>query len=171
MCLHWSAGEILLLLRIQEIEKHTVVDKKIDAWVEVLKHSSELFSLQQLWSLLSLSLFPLSLSLYIYIYMGPTAYIYICCEVISGAKFGLFRDDLRGQVISGAKLTLVHYSGFRRFFAHSVIILCFLFWPVIRQFSKTSLFQKRVQKLGFSSFCVLGWISEKSRFFDFAKTL
>ena len=41
---------------------------------------------------------------------------------------------LRGQVkvISGAKLILVFYSGFRRFFAHSVIILCFL--PVMMQF-------------------------------------
>ena len=82
----------------------------------------------------------------------------MCCEVISGAKFGHFKGYLRGQikVISGAKLILVHfYSVFRRFLAHSLIIVCFCFWPVIRQFSKNCLFQKKVQKLGFSIFCVL----------------
>ena len=58
---------------------------------------------------------------YIYVYM----YIYICCEVIIWAKFGHFRCYYLGQVgvIIWAKLFLAYKnSGFKRFFAHTVII-------------------------------------------------
>ena len=52
-------------------------------------------------------------------------YIYICCEVIIWAKFGHFRCYYLGQVgvIIWAKLFLAYKnSGFKRFFAHTVII-------------------------------------------------
>ena len=100
---------------------------------------------------------------YIYIYV----YIYICCEVIIWAKFGHFRCYYLGQVgvIIWAKLFLAYKnSGFKRFLAHTVIILCFFLCPIIWQLSKNSLFQKRVQKLGFSIFCVLSLKFENSLF-------
>ena len=58
---------------------------------------------------------------------GCPAYIYICicCEVIIWAKFGHFRCYYLGQVgvIIWAKLFLGYKnSGFKRFFAHTVII-------------------------------------------------
>ena len=52
-------------------------------------------------------------------------YIYKSCEVIIWAEFGLFRCYYLGQVgvIIWAKLFLAHKnSGFKRFFAHTVII-------------------------------------------------
>ena len=52
-------------------------------------------------------------------------YIYICCEVIIWAKFCHFRCYYLGQVgvIIWAKLFLAYKnSGFKRFFAHTVII-------------------------------------------------
>ena len=55
-------------------------------------------------------------------------YIYICCEVIIWAKFGHFRCYYLGQVgvIIWDKLFLAYKnSGFKRFLAHTVIILCF----------------------------------------------
>ena len=55
--------------------------------------------------------------------IDPTAYI--CCEVIIWAKFGYFRCYYLGQVgvIIWAKLFLAYKnSGFKRFFAHTVII-------------------------------------------------
>ena len=73
--------------------------------------------------------------------LGPvfnfTAYIYIyihsiCCEVIFWAKFGHFRCYYLGQVgvIIWAKLILAYKnSGFKRFLAHTVIILCVFFVP------------------------------------------
>ena len=95
--------------------------------------------------------------------IGPvfnsTAYIYICCEVIIWAKFGHFRCYYLGQVgvIIWAKLFLAYKnSGFKRFFAHTVIILCFFLCPIIWQLSKISLFQKKGAKIVFfSNFCVL----------------
>ena len=52
-------------------------------------------------------------------------YIYMCCEVIIWAKFGHFRCYDLGQVgvIIWAKLFLAYKNrGFKRFFAHTVII-------------------------------------------------
>ena len=54
----------------------------------------------------------------------------VCCEVIIWAKFGLCRGYFLGQVDFG-----LFYSGFKRFCAHSVTILCFC-CPVSRQSSK-----------------------------------
>ena len=97
-------------------------------------------------------------------------YIYIyacCCEVIIWAKFGHFRCYYLGQVgvIIWAKLFLAYKNrGFKRFLGthsyHFVFFLC----PIIWQLSKNSLFQKRVQKLGFSIFCVLSLNFENSLF-------
>ena len=58
--------------------------------------------------------------------LGGAIYIYIhtCCEVIIWAKFGHFRCYYLGQVgvIIWAKLFLAYEnSGFKRFFAHTVI--------------------------------------------------
>ena len=58
-------------------------------------------------------------------WMYEYIYIYICCEVIIWAKFGHFRCYYLGQVgvIIWAKLFLAYKtSGFKRFFAHTVII-------------------------------------------------
>ena len=74
------------------------------------------------------------------------------------AKFGHFRCYYLGQVgvIIWAKLFLAYKnSGFKRYLAHTVIILCFFLCPIIWQLSENCLFHKRVQKLGFSIFCVL----------------
>ena len=90
----------------------------------------------------------------IYIYI----YIYICCEVIMWAKFGHFRCYYLGQVgvIIWAKLFLAYKnSGFKRFLHTQLSFCVFFLCPIIWQLSKNSLFQKRVQKLGFSIFCVL----------------
>ena len=76
-------------------------------------------------------------------------YIYICCEVIIWAKFGHFRCYCLGQVgvIIWAKLFLAYKnSGFKRFLAHTVIILCFFLCPIMWQLSKNSLFQKEGAK-------------------------
>ena len=76
----------------------------------------------------------------------------------SGAKFDLFKGWLRGRVkvSSGAKLILVYfYSGFRQFLHTQLSFCVFVFWPVIKQFSRNAFFKKKVQGLGFSIFCVL----------------
>ena len=83
-------------------------------------------------------------------------YIYIYCEVIIWAKFGHFRCYL-GQVgvIIWAKLFIAYKnSGFKRFLALPVIILCFFCAQLSGNFLKIAFFKKRVQKLGFSIFCV-----------------
>ena len=99
-------------------------------------------------------------------------YVYIRCEVIIWAKFGHFRCYYLGQVgvIIWAKLFLAYKnSGFKRFLAHTVIILCFFLCPIIWQLSKNSLFQKRVQKMCFSNFCVLSQFLENSLFLGLLK--
>ena len=94
--------------------------------------------------------------------LGPafnsTAYIYMRCEVIIWAKFGHFRCYYLGQVgvIIWAKLFLAYKnSGFKRFVAHTVIILCSFCAQLSGNYLKIAFFKKRVQKMGFSNFCVL----------------
>ena len=94
-------------------------------------------------------------------------YIYICCEVIIWAKFGHFRCYYLGQVgvIIWAKLFLAYKnSGFKRFLAHTVIILCFFCAQLSGNYLKIAFFKKRVQKMGFSIFCVLSSFLENSLF-------
>ena len=84
-------------------------------------------------SLLSLSLYlslllSLSLSLYVSVSLFFSICMCICCEVIIWAKFGHFRCYYVGQVgvIIWAKLFLAYKNRvFKRFLAHTVIILCF----------------------------------------------
>ena len=105
-------------------------------------------------------------SLYIYIY------IYACCEVIIWAKFGHFRCYYLGQVavIIWAKLFLAYKnSGFKRFLAHTVIILCFFLCPIIWQLSKNSLFRKKGAKIGFFKFLCFKFIFGKVSFLGLLK--
>ena len=79
-------------------------------------------------SCMRVSVFSFQLDLYLSIQI----YIYICCEVIIWAKFGHFRCYYLGQVgvMIWAKLFLAYKnSGFKRFLAHTVIILCFFVVP------------------------------------------
>ena len=90
---------------------------------------------------------------YIYIYI----YIYACCEVIIWAKFGHFRCYDLGQVgvIIWAKLFLAYKnSGFKRFL-HTQLSFCVFFCAQLSgNYLEIAFFKKRVQKLGFSNFCV-----------------
>ena len=100
--------------------------------------------------------------------------VHICCEVIIWAKFGHFRCYYLGQVgvIIWAKLFLAYKnSGFKRFLAHTIVILCFFLCPIIWQLSKNSLFQKKGAKIGFFKFLCFKLIFGKFSFFRFAKTL
>ena len=99
-------------------------------------------------------------------------YIYICCEVIIWAKCGHFRLLLSGPsrcYYLGQVVLAYNNSGFKRFLEHTVIILCFFLCPIIWQLSENSLFQKRVQKLCFSIFCVLSLNFENSLFLGLLK--
>ena len=99
-------------------------------------------------------------------------YIYICCEVIIWAKFGHFRCYYLGQVgvIIWAKLFLAYKnSGFKRFLAHTVIILCFFLCPIIWQLSKNSLFFKKGAKNGFFKFLCFKLIFGKFSFLGLLK--
>ena len=90
---------------------------------------------------------------YIYIY------IYVV-KSITGPSLGVFKVNNWAKSTSRTgPRSFSHYKnwGFKRFFLlnyHCVCVCVFLF-PIIWQFSKNCLFQKRVQKLGFSIFCVL----------------
>ena len=75
----------------------------------------------------------------------------ICCEVIIWSKFGPFRGFylVQVEVIIWSKFVskTYCYSGFR-WFLHTQLSFCVCFlWPIIWQFSKNRVFQKRVQKL------------------------
>ena len=68
----------------------------------------------------------------------------------------LLSGPSRPSVIIWAKLFLAYKnSGFKRFLAHTVIILCFFCAQLSGNFLKIAFFKKRVQKLGFSNFSVL----------------
>ena len=100
--------------------------------------------------------------LYMYLYM----YIYICCEVIIWAKFGHFRCYYLGQVgvIIWAKLFLAYKnSGFKRFL-RTQLSFCVFCVQLSGSYLKIAFFKKRVQKLGFSIFCVLSFKFENSLF-------
>ena len=94
-----------------------------------------------------------------YMYVCTHIYIYICCEVIIWSKFGGFRGYYLVQVgvIIWSKLVFlpIFIVVSSDFWEHSVIILCFLLCPIIWQFSKNSLFQKRVQIFYFSVFSLI----------------
>ena len=81
-------------------------------------------------------------------------YIYIyAVKSIIGPSLAIFKVNnwAKSKSIIGPR-SFSHYKnrGFRRFFC-SVIIVCFLF-PIISQFSKNSLFQKKGAKIGFFNF-------------------
>ena len=102
------------------------------------------------------------LYIYIYIYMHAV-------KLFSGPSLAFWGVIIWSKVGSLSGPSLFSYyknRGFRRFVLCSVIILCF-FCPIIWQFSKNSLFQKKGAKIGFSVLCVL---SLKFPFFRFAKT-
>ena len=92
-------------------------------------------------------------NIYIYVYVC----VFICCEVIIWAKFGRLRCYYLGQVgvIIWAKLFLAYKnSGFKRFWHTQLSFCVFLFARLSGNFLKIAFFKKRVQKLGFSIFCV-----------------
>ena len=73
-----------------------------------------------------------------------------------------------------AKLFLAYKNrGFKRFLAHThterELSFSVFFCPIIWQLSENNLFQKRVQKLGFSIFCVLSLKFENSLFLGLLK--
>ena len=98
------------------------------------------------------------------------AYIYVV-KLLSGPSLAFSGVIIWAKwgLLSGPSLFLAYlYSGFKQWFAHSVIILCSL-GPVIRQFSQNRVFFfKLCAKTFFFNFLVLSLIFE---FFDFAKTL
>ena len=79
-------------------------------------------------------------------YMAIWLHIYICCEIIIWAKFGHFRCYYLGQVgvIIRAKLFLAYTnSGFKRFLAHTVSILCFFGAQLSGNYLKIAFFSKK----------------------------
>ena len=106
--------------------------------------------------------------MYTYIYL----YIYICCEVINWSKSGVFKviNWAKSKLLTGPR-SFSHYKnwGFQ-VICFAQLSLCASLFPIIWQFSKNSLFfQKRVQKLGFSVFCVLSLNFENYLFFGLLK--
>ena len=81
-------------------------------------------------------------------------------KLLSGPSLGFFNVIIWSKlgflnVIIWSKFVFLTYknSGFKRFgLHHSVIILCFFLCPIIWQFSKNSLFQKKGAKIGFFNF-------------------
>ena len=86
-------------------------------------------------------------SLYIYIYT---------VKLSTGPSLGVFKviNWAKSKLLTGPR-SFSHDKnrGVRRFLLFSYH--CVFWCPIIWQFSKNSLFQKRVQTLGFSIFCVL----------------
>ena len=108
---------------------------------------------------------------YIYIYIHTYIYIYVV-KFFVWAKFGHFRCSYLGQVgvIIWAKLFLANKNrGFKRFLAHTVIILCFCCAQLSGSYLKIAFLKKRVQKLGFSIFCALSLKFENSLFLGLLK--
>ena len=114
---------------------------------------------------------------YIYIY-GNALYIYIyAVKLLSGPSLGVFGSYYLVQVgflevIIWSKFVFLAYknSGFKRFVLHTQLSFCVFFLsPIFWQFSKNSLFQKRVQKLGFPIFSVLSLHFENSLFLGLLK--
>ena len=88
-------------------------------------------------------------------------YIYMRCEVIIWAKFGHFRCYYLGQVgvIIWAKLFLAYKnSGFKRFLAHTVIILCFFGAQLSGNYLKIAFFPKKGAKIVFFNFLCFKFI-------------
>ena len=107
--------------------------------------------------------------------INSAAYIY-AVKLLSGPSLGFFGSYYLVQVgflevIIWSKFVFLAYknSGFKRFFAHPVIILCFLLCPIIWQFSKNSLFQKKGAKIWFFNFQCLSLNFEVLFFCWFAK--
>ena len=99
---------------------------------------------QKCWLQLSLRAI-LHIHTHTYIHTCIHIYIHICCEVIIWAKFGHFRCYYLGQVgvIIWAKLFLAYKSsGFKRFFAHTIIILCFFCVQLSGNYLKIAFFKK-----------------------------
>ena len=128
--------------------------------------------------------------MYVCICMCIYVYIYICCEVIIWSKFGGFWKLLSGpswvfgsyylvqvgflEVIIWSKFEFLAYknSGFKRFVLHTQLSFCVFFLsPIIRQFSKNSLFQKKGAKIGFFKSQCFKFKFWKFSFFRLAKTL
>ena len=112
---------------------------------------------------------------YIYIYIWP--HIYICCEVIIWSKFGVFKCYYLVQVgvfkcyylVQVCFLTYKN-SGFKRFGLHTQLSFCvFFLCPIIWQFSKNSLFQKKGAKIGFFNFQCFKYKIWKFSFFGLLK--
>ena len=96
------------------------------------------------------------------VYISIYIHIHMCCGVINWAKFGGFKviNWPKSKLLTGPRsFSHCKNRGFKRCCYH-----CVLGGPIIWQFSKNSLFQKRVQKLGFSIFCVFIWIFENYLF-------
>ena len=107
-------------------------------------------------------------SLHIYIY---------AVRLLSGPSLGVFGSYYLVQVgflevIIWSKFVFLAYknSGFKRFVLHTQLSFCVFFLsPILWQFSENSIFQKRVQKLGFPIFSVLSLDFQNSLFLGLLK--
>ena len=104
-------------------------------------------------------------------------YIYICCEVIIWSKFGVFKCYYLVQVgvfkcyyLVQVCFLIYKNSGFKRFGLHTQLSFCvFFLCPIIWQFSKNSLFQKKGAKIGFFNFQCFKYKIWKFSFFGLLK--
>ena len=105
-------------------------------------------------------------SAYIYIY------IYICCEVRDWAKFGHFQKSGIGPSQSQG-LGQGHFHTIKIGVSGDFFLLsyhCVFFCSqLLANFLKIAFFKKRVQKLGFSIFCVLSLNIENYLFLGLLK--
>ena len=109
--------------------------------------------------------------------IGPvfnsTAYIYVVKSII-GPSLAIFKVNnwAKSKSIIGPR-SFSHYKnrGFRRFFLFSYhcVCVCVFCSQLSGNFLKIAFFKKRVQKLGFSIFCVLSLNVENSLFLGLLK--
>ena len=140
----------------------------IHCWVAKPPAHSLSFKWRHSWLLL-FSL-PLSLSISISIYL----HIYICCEVKILANFYPFSKSIfwpsQSQYFGQGHFRTIKIGVSGVFLAQLSSCVFFLF-PIIWQFSKNSLFQKKGAKIGFFNFLCFKFKFWKFSFFRSAKTL
>ena len=119
--------------------------------------------------------------------LGPdnnsTAYIHMLWSHYFGQVWpfskSIFWPSQRQKLFGQGHFRTIKMGGFQAMFFCSVIIVCvcvcvcvcFFLFPIIWQFSKNSLFQKKGAKIGFSNFLCFKFKFWKFSFFRSAKTL
>ena len=94
-------------------------------------------------------------------------------KLLTGPSLGVFKviNWSKSKLLTGPR-SFSHYKnrGFRRFFLLSYHCVCFCACSQLSgNFLKIAFFKKRVQKLGFSIFCVLSLKFENSLFLGLPK--